>query len=76
MTTKPPVWILIDGTNTVHRDAHGVGIHPCAETIGRRLELMIDKWDPACVITAWDSPEPTLRAFQLRRPSFKTAATT
>ncbi len=54
---KPPIWLIIDGTNCVHRDFFGVGNDPAkvADTFERRIAEMIDHWQPACVVAAWDS---------------------
>lgn len=53
---KPPIWLIIDGTNCVHRDFFGVGNDPekVATTFERRVTEMIEHWKPACVIAAWD----------------------
>lgn len=58
---KPPIWLLIDGNNSIHVDAYGAGVERAASTFDRRLEEMIDHWQPAAVITAWDSG-PSFRA--------------
>lgn len=52
---KPPIWLLVDGNNQVVTDAHGVGVMGAAATLTRRLQLLINWWEPACVITCWDS---------------------
>ncbi len=60
-TNKPPLWILVDGTNAVHRDAYGCGIDKAAATLGRRLDMMDQRWKPAAVVAAFDSGGPTFR---------------
>ena len=52
--TKPPMWILIDATNIVHRDAHGVGVTKAAENLGRRIEAINQRFDPAAIVAAFD----------------------
>ncbi len=59
--TKPPIWILIDATNIVHRDAHGVGITNAAENLGRRIEAINQKFDPAAIVAAFDPPGKSWR---------------
>lgn len=58
---KPPLWILIDATNAVHRDAHGCGIAKAAATLGRRVEMMDAKWNPSAIVAAFDADGPTFR---------------
>lgn len=60
-TNKPPLWILIDATNAIHRDAYGCGVANAAATLGRRIELMDAKWQPSSIVAAFDSDVPTFR---------------
>lgn len=60
-TNKPPLWILIDATNAIHRDAHAAGVTVAAKQVVKRVKLMIDTLQPACVIACFDPPGPTWR---------------
>ncbi len=58
---KPPLWILIDATNAIHRDAYGCGVAKAAATLGRRIDMMDAKWKPSAIVAAFDSGGPTFR---------------
>lgn len=58
---KPPLWILVDATNAIHRDAYGCGVANAAATLGRRLATMDQMWQPSAIVAAFDSGEPTFR---------------
>lgn len=58
---KPPVWILIDATNAIHRDAHAAGVTVAAKQVVKRVNLMIEVLQPAAVIACFDPAGPTWR---------------
>lgn len=60
-TNKPPLWILIDATNAIHRDAYGCGVANAAATLGRRIATMDQMWQPSAIVAAFDSDVPTFR---------------
>lgn len=59
--TTPPLWLLIDGQNIVHRDAHAFGVARASATFARRLDYLGQKFAPEAIITAWDTDAPTFR---------------
>jgi DNA polymerase I len=77
---KPPIWLLVDGNNQVVTDAHGVGVMGAAAALARRMQLLIAWWEPACVITCWDSKHswrkdhhPTYKAGRVRLEGIENA---
>lgn len=53
--TRPPMWLIVDGNNQVVTDAYGAGVMSAAATFTRRMQTLIDLWQPACVVTCWDA---------------------
>lgn len=54
-------WLLIDGNNVVCRDVFGGGVKKAAGSFEKRLDAIMQAWNPNCVIVCWDSDGPTFR---------------
>ncbi len=53
--SQPPIWFLVDGNNQVVTDAHGTGVMNAANTFLRRLQKLIEFFDPVVTVVCWDS---------------------
>lgn len=57
----PPIWLIIDATNAIHRDAHAAGVTVAAKQVVKRVNLMIETMQPAVVVACFDPAGPTWR---------------
>lgn len=54
---RPPTWLLLDGNNHAHRDCHAAGVAQVPSLFGGRIDAMMETWQPARVICAFDAGE-------------------
>ena len=54
-TNTPPIWFIVDGNNQVVTDAHGTGVMNAANTFLRRLQKLIEYFNPVVTVVCWDS---------------------